>query len=640
MVFLMGQLSAQTDGCPWAGEDKTICSGECVLIGCELSDNEDGICFLWESNGEQLDENGIHSNQMEVCPTETTIYTLYISNDAGDLIATDEVSIFVKPSILPEITPEHGYICSLDGLSETLQVNENYISYIWSTGETNTSSIMITEAGEYSVTVIDEFGCEFTAESKIVDISLDDNAIETYLIDNGFYCIPLTLIQFPTVSNPSPSRFLEEDIIVDFGEGEFNLTMALNEYFGSLNNDGLSTNSFVTTNADFCSGVMATTETDFDQASQEDFLNIWYHLVDNPDSDDDCLYVRQSYFIDEETDLSIDDEDPLPEICDCNPVQRTIIGGDQLRAISMLNIAIEKLENYDGTEPLEVGVFLRQFFAGHDTQANAAFIRVALRIIRYKMRYYSRYSCVNLDPTNHPQLVGCYSSSHIAQAWPGIHNYFIKTHLCVPTYFNESDKSRAETLIHEATHAYLATADIRYYNGNNFDDMEYLENISNADSYSNFVLSLQQNSGTPFPSLTLLSQVYHGMSSLESAFDLDNDTPLFANAPEANKSFGHVSINNTVYDPYFESSNGTLYVAVPNDYPFLFEDMGVEGTIELFNSTIASYVEFDVLSVGQRFIGKKESIYYLIEIIKIDEYDETCNCDAPGVMEFLYKKTE
>jgi len=69
-------VNAQTNSCPWAGEDQEICLDECTIIGCETSEGVSELCFLWVSDTDQLNENEIHSNRIEVCPIISTTYTL------------------------------------------------------------------------------------------------------------------------------------------------------------------------------------------------------------------------------------------------------------------------------------------------------------------------------------------------------------------------------------------------------------------------------------------------------------------------------------------------------------------------------------------------------------------------------------
>ncbi|MBL7791583.1 MAG: hypothetical protein JNK77_04635 [Saprospiraceae bacterium] len=65
-------------GCPWAGEDKTICQGECIIIGCPEAQPQDPAtvyCYSWLPN-EYMEDS--HQSSVEVCPSETTVYTVII----------------------------------------------------------------------------------------------------------------------------------------------------------------------------------------------------------------------------------------------------------------------------------------------------------------------------------------------------------------------------------------------------------------------------------------------------------------------------------------------------------------------------------------------------------------------------------
>jgi len=164
-------------GCPWAGEDKTICAGECVYIGClPRSLNDYDLCYSWFP---QENISSTSSPFPEVCPDVTTTCTIYITNDQGDLIGTDMVTITVIPLPTVEITPPNpaicqqapppgvqvpggrNNVCSIDPI--TLSTTATYSSYIWSTGESG-PSIEVETPGSYRVTVTDANGCKASKE--------------------------------------------------------------------------------------------------------------------------------------------------------------------------------------------------------------------------------------------------------------------------------------------------------------------------------------------------------------------------------------------------------------------------------------------------------------------------------------------
>lgn len=70
-----------------AGPDKTICEGECTLLGTPYVL---GMGYLWSPGGQ-------FTAQPEVCPQQTTTYTLYVINRAG-CSNTDQVTVTVRPN--------------------------------------------------------------------------------------------------------------------------------------------------------------------------------------------------------------------------------------------------------------------------------------------------------------------------------------------------------------------------------------------------------------------------------------------------------------------------------------------------------------------------------------------------------------
>lgn len=87
--------------CPgFAGEDRTICAGECVMIGCpeRLPDDEGTLyCYSWVTlDGTEISGAAVE----EVCPSETTTYVVRVTDNQGDLVAVEEVTIEVRPSPL------------------------------------------------------------------------------------------------------------------------------------------------------------------------------------------------------------------------------------------------------------------------------------------------------------------------------------------------------------------------------------------------------------------------------------------------------------------------------------------------------------------------------------------------------------
>lgn len=117
-----------------AGNDQQICIGETVTLTASGGPN-----FLWD--------NGETTASIEVSPTETTIYTVTVSDNDGNF---DEDSVTVIVNAIPVADAgEDQTIC--EGDTVTLTANGGDI-YLWNTGETS-QSIEISPTAETTYTV-------------------------------------------------------------------------------------------------------------------------------------------------------------------------------------------------------------------------------------------------------------------------------------------------------------------------------------------------------------------------------------------------------------------------------------------------------------------------------------------------------
>ncbi|HRD79373.1 MAG TPA: hypothetical protein PLL53_01340, partial [Saprospiraceae bacterium] len=162
-------------GCPWAGPDREICRGESVLIGCPSGGaNPSNYCFRW------VPEEGLETPHQEysyASPSKTTTYTLYVTDDQGNLIASDEVTVTIKNAYTAVITPEEPEICP--GESVMLEVvvdgNSQNVTYLWETGETTPSiSVRPEYSYHHSVQISDELsGCNETIRQIVFVHNVD-----------------------------------------------------------------------------------------------------------------------------------------------------------------------------------------------------------------------------------------------------------------------------------------------------------------------------------------------------------------------------------------------------------------------------------------------------------------------------------
>ncbi|MDO8366184.1 MAG: hypothetical protein Q7T20_05250, partial [Saprospiraceae bacterium] len=94
----------------------------------------------------------------ELTPYEVFEPGLYqlTATDALGCPFTDQFNVPQSPPVVPTVSGPN-FMCP-EGDTSTIQVNQNWNSYLWPSGET-TKSITIYEPGVYQVTVTNQFGC-------------------------------------------------------------------------------------------------------------------------------------------------------------------------------------------------------------------------------------------------------------------------------------------------------------------------------------------------------------------------------------------------------------------------------------------------------------------------------------------------
>lgn len=168
-----------------AGPDRTICAGDKVQLGTGCLPwphpvNGVDYCYAWEPN-ENLYTH-LSSSMPTALPTETTTYTVYVTDSNGDLIAEDQVtvnvnSIKIEEWDMPRICPGESMTIAPGILSEG-----NY-SYLWENGATTpTAEVELLYYTNFGLRVTDEdTGCEEHFEFPVfVERPPDIGIISTY----------------------------------------------------------------------------------------------------------------------------------------------------------------------------------------------------------------------------------------------------------------------------------------------------------------------------------------------------------------------------------------------------------------------------------------------------------------------------
>ncbi len=132
-----------------------LCQGDQVTLTASDADS-----YLWST--------GATTQSITVSAAGT--YTVDIVDANGCPGASSGVTVFVNPLPTPVITAD-GPLAFCNGDNVTLTAT-GYQQYLWSTGAT-TPSITVSEAGQFSVTVVDENGCAGTSALVTTTINPD-----------------------------------------------------------------------------------------------------------------------------------------------------------------------------------------------------------------------------------------------------------------------------------------------------------------------------------------------------------------------------------------------------------------------------------------------------------------------------------
>jgi len=209
-------------------ETVDLCSTDCYTILTNSSSTGGQVnsdCFFISTGGEIISTN---EESHEICEIDGNItVTQYDQNENGDITAINTYNLITEPESI-YIESSQGILC--DGeLVLTLISNEiDIVSYEWSANNETSSSISISEPGEYIVSATDNGGCVHVREKIVYG---DDNLHE-YLISEGYY--PLLIdetISVNTINNP-PSDIIEEsaEIVISIDGTIVNVNNEINEF--------------------------------------------------------------------------------------------------------------------------------------------------------------------------------------------------------------------------------------------------------------------------------------------------------------------------------------------------------------------------------------------------------------------------
>lgn len=206
-------------------------------IICEGSSSE--ITVFDEPNISYEWSNGFTESTTVV--SEAGVYTLTITDEHG-CTATASFEMTMAP--VPEVSLGTDIdVC--ENSEAEINAGEGYAWYNWSTGET-TQSIMVSAAGEYSVTVFNEYGCE---ASDTIAVSI--LAAPTFAISDTSVCVNEEIVLSVDT----------EDEVLWFGETEGNTYAQTYPYAGeylvwvTVSNGECETTDTITVTVETCTSV-------------------------------------------------------------------------------------------------------------------------------------------------------------------------------------------------------------------------------------------------------------------------------------------------------------------------------------------------------------------------------------------------
>ncbi|MBK8628285.1 MAG: hypothetical protein IPN86_22840 [Saprospiraceae bacterium] len=156
----------------------------------------------------------------------------------------------------------------------------------------------------------------------------------------------------------------------------------------------------------------------------------------------------------------------------CSVGEAGIVFLDHERAKQMLDCAINKLKNYNGSDATIKNALVSSF--NTDSKNAVSFIKTLCQWIKFQSintAYESDLNCGN---------------STLAWSYPAIQ--FTNIHLCNPNYWNVlDDQERSATMIHEMFHLYYIAGDWAYIWEEEFHGLTPLQHLTNSDSFSEFI---------------------------------------------------------------------------------------------------------------------------------------------------------
>jgi hypothetical protein len=162
MIFVIGGVTCTHTATVNQSGPLTGCVGDSILLS---SNTDASFSYQWNRNG--IPVGGATSSSFY--PTQSGSYTVTIyQNNCPVTSAGISVTMNALPSV-PNITSS-GTIVPCSGGSMTLTAPSGFTNYLWNTGST-ASSLVVSQSGNYSVSVTNSNGCQNTSNPFTVNAS-------------------------------------------------------------------------------------------------------------------------------------------------------------------------------------------------------------------------------------------------------------------------------------------------------------------------------------------------------------------------------------------------------------------------------------------------------------------------------------
>jgi len=148
----------------------TFCEGDATTLEAIPGDDQD-LSYQWSGPGSSV----YQQNQVidSLVQEQTGTYTLLAINTTNACRETQELELLVNPR--PDISiSETETLCA--DTPHLLDAGEGYESYTWEFDgnyASGSQSITVRDAGEYSVEVVNEFGCDSKSSVQLIPCTLE-----------------------------------------------------------------------------------------------------------------------------------------------------------------------------------------------------------------------------------------------------------------------------------------------------------------------------------------------------------------------------------------------------------------------------------------------------------------------------------